>query len=522
METALARRALSRREVAISGVLCLTLTVCGLTAGAERKQPGSELPMVIKLTVDLGKDIGQNFGSLFEAQDASGQTVMGAGFVGVYNTRFRADRHTAHFFVRPVEGGGEFKTELLPRPSPDGGVYIFDLDGRLYALAHDYDRTMRCWNPETRQWEASPEFEPGKAGRGDALVRVGGALLKFYDSRVTYDGRPVIEPPEKGIYYNFYYAQGRLFFYHTYRAKEGGFTRLYACPWTPDREGPADLSKASVLDLTFVGETPFAYGQLRGEVLTCSNMGGLYLFDGLKWKVLRAPVKGVSYQVYSMINWHDRLLMAQYPTGELFEYDGEEVTHLKGWPPRIEGVSPSARESQTTMIYRGDLFVGVWPWAELWRYDDNARRWVSMGRMFRLPPVTDEVVHPFEREIREYNAAHGTKIVYNSWGQRITGMAAIGPDLMLSTAAKGCWRRERRFDFLTDEVWEQYGRVIRLHMPGNISAPIRWKDGPTQLEFRVEPGLTIKQVAWGEGVFGPFAGRILDSSAQPTADAEGR
>ena len=32
-----------------------------------------------------------------------------------------------------------------------------------------------------------------------------------------------------------------------------------------------------------MGEVPFSYGQLGGGVLTCSNIGGVYVFDGGTW-----------------------------------------------------------------------------------------------------------------------------------------------------------------------------------------------------------------------------------------------
>ena len=80
-------------------------------------------------------------------------------------------------------------------------------------------------------------------------------------------------------------------FFHAWRPNEGGFTRVHACPWTPG-EGAVDLAKSHVLEVTYVGETPFAYGQLGDEVLTCSNMGGLYAFNGQEWRVLRKPVRG--------------------------------------------------------------------------------------------------------------------------------------------------------------------------------------------------------------------------------------
>ncbi|GIS58962.1 MAG: hypothetical protein CM1200mP2_11870 [Planctomycetaceae bacterium] len=39
-----------------------------------------------RTTVDRGRDRGQPFGSLFEARDAKGRLVAGAGFEEVYNT----------------------------------------------------------------------------------------------------------------------------------------------------------------------------------------------------------------------------------------------------------------------------------------------------------------------------------------------------------------------------------------------------------------------------------------------------
>jgi len=70
----------------------------------------------------------------------------------------------------------------------------------------------------------------------------------------------------------------------------------------------------------------------------------------------------VSYQLYSTMAFHDQLIMGQYPTGRIFAYDGKKITDLAGWPPKLKGVSGNAREAQTTVVYGGDVFVGVWPW----------------------------------------------------------------------------------------------------------------------------------------------------------------
>ena len=474
--------------------------------------------------VDLGEDDGRNPGSLFEVRDAEGRVVLGAGFAGVYNTMFRTDRHTLQFFFRPKEDADQFTLERLPRPSEDGGTYLFDLDGKVHAMGYVHDSAARRWEDAAGRWEDDRSFEGTRHGEG--RMRVGDGILEFRRGAVRYKDATILPPPAEGDYHHFYYANGHLVFYHSKR-EEPPYGKLLACPWKPG-DPPIDPAKARVHSLKYPRETPFAFGQMGREVLTCSNIGGLYAFDGKEWRVLREPDDKVSYQIYSMVN---------YPSGTLFEYDGKEVRSRQGWPPVPAGVSPSAREAQTTMIYRGELFVGVWPWGELWRYDRDADRWIAMGRLFKNPPTTDKVVHPFEQEIRDYNAANGTKLVFNDWGQRVTGMVPAGDSLYLSTSAKGTWPRDTRMAFLTDEVFQQYGAVHRLKMPGNLAAVIGRPAGPTRLRFVLEPdrmllfqddrplgetrldpkltaGLRRGRVSWGEGVFGPLAGKIRSKSEE--------
>ena len=225
--------------------------------------------------------------------------------------------------------------------------------------------------------------------------------------------------------------------------------------------------------------------------------------------------------------------MGQYPTGRLFEYDGKTLGEKRGWPPVLPGVSRSVREAQTTVVYGGDLFVGVWPWAEVWRYNSDSGRWVFMRRMFKHPDLSDKISHPYEVENKNHP-------VLNLWGQRVTSLIPNGPDLFISTSSKGVdkWK-PKEFPFLAPEKWKSYGKGYRATMPGHLAAPTKWTDGPTTIEFLVrgneimirQDGKTIgtatvtgslagklakvkalKNVKWGDGTYGRFAGKAIKGS----------
>lgn len=475
--------------------------------------------------VDLGQDRGQSFGSLFEVRDQENRVIAGAGFQDVYNTRFRSDRHTLQFFVRPQTDPDKFSVTRLPHPDLDTGIYLLDLDQKLQAWTRAQKDQVRLWDAKNRKWIDAPIPETGPVRSGDGMMRLGKGMLTFTGNTVAYNDRIILNPPKLGTYYNFYYAHGHLFFYHTNRSETNGFTKIYACPWTSDSTKPIDLKQATIMQAKYVGATPFAWGQYQDEVLTVSNYGGVYVFRDNQWTTLAEARKGVSFQVYSMLNFHDRLLMAQYPTGELFEYQGKELKRLKGWPPKLPEVSSGARESQTMSIYRGDLMVGVWPWAEVWRYNRDEKKWHSMGRLFTHPELTDKQTHPYEAEANRF------KLVMNHWGQRVTGMVPLGSSLMLSSSSKGTSQWLDKYDFLTDAQRREYGAVIQMELPGNLAVQIKWQDRPIRLDFVIEKNrLTILQdgkvlatsdfqfddfnafqnatVKWGEGVFGRLNGII--------------
>jgi len=500
-------------------ILAATLFAAWSAMAAE--SAGATTRFVV--TVDRGEDVGQCFGSLFEAENVDGSLTVGAGFQNAYNTRYRADRHAVQFFMRPTTGSRGIDVEELPRPTDDlTGAYLYGRDGAVYSTYGG----LKTWNAAGRRWE--PATGPG--GKEETM-RVGSGMLGFGSSRVTWNGDVILAPPENGSYELFFYANGHLCFYHVHRNgkpyrpfqnEEDGFSRLYACPWKPS-EGRVDLSKAITMRLPIVGETTFAWGVLGGQIVTGSNIGGVYVFEDGSWRMVLQPIQGVSFQLYSSLAFHDRLLMGQYPTGRVFEYDGEKLTDLKGWPPVMDGVSRSSREAQTTTIYGGEVFVGVWPWGEVWRYNPSGERWSLGRRMFPHPATTPRITHPYDVENKDNTPR-------NQWGQRVTSLIIDGADLIVATSAKSPqqWRPDQ-FPFLAPDKWKSYGKVYRLSMSGHLSAPTKWTAGPTTFEFSIAGAeMSIRQdgtllatarlderlagmatrwsrtpeVRWGSGIFG--------------------
>ena len=508
--------------------ICLCIVLSFTTVSRDALSAES-----IKITVKIqrGRDIGQSFGSLFEATSDDGSLVIGAGFQNGYNTRYRADRHAVQFFMRPTSGDREMTAEELPRPNNElTGSYLFGRDGEVYSTYGG----LKSWNSKARAWQEAA----GGAGGTHESMRVGNTALTFGDSMVSFDGRTILEPPDQGSYQLFFYANGYLCFYHVnrhdkpyhpYISDEDGFSRLYACPWTPNQPR-VDLSKAVTLRLPVVGETTFAWGQLGKQIVTGSNIGGFYVFEDGAWQMLLEPNLGVSYQLYSSLAFHDRLLMGQYPTGRVFEYDGNAITDQSGWPPVLTGVSSSAREAQTSVIYGGDLMVGVWPWGEVWRYNPDSRKWIFSRRMFEHPVLSDQITHPYDVENRD-NAPQ------NLWGQRVTSLVANGPDLFISTSAKSPFEwKPKTYPFLAPEKWKSYGKVYRATMPGHLAAPTIWTDGPTTIEFiirgaeivihqdgkrlaavtlngalaeQISDVKAFEDVTWGDGIYGRFGGTAI-------------
>jgi hypothetical protein len=486
----------------------------------------------VSAEVELGPDRGQNPGTLFEIVDSSGRITAGAGVAAVYNTQSRSARELLQVFVNPPDAAQAWRiTRMPPVPSRATGFYPFTIGRELYIDNRSEkgrspnDQRVYRWDEKDHAWVGTPDVVP-------FAELVAGEILAVTSEAVRYGERVLLRPEPGAFFGEHYFAQGKLFIKESNRQATPPLNRLIVCRWRPEIDIALEHQNEWTQELPIDYEFIYAFGQLQDQVLAVSNNGRILRFADEKWSTLRTPpVPAVSYQVYSILTFGDRLLLGQYPTGEIFEYSGGELLHRKGWPPTLQGVSLSAREAQTLAWYGGDMFAGVWPWAELWRRDTVRNQWSFVQRMFEHPLATNAVVHPYENETKR------TGQVLNLWGQRITGLQPFGTDLIITTSSKTGAPYTEEFNFLSKNQQADYGAIYRATLPGCLAVPIERLTGPTRIEVRLTganlvvlqdgrllgqttlpkfllEALNPDQARWGDGSFGPWTGQVRAQTLQ--------
>lgn len=502
-----------RRSLLFLYIAALLIDCCGPAIAAHYR---------VDAAISLDDDLGENWGTLFEITDRFGQPIAGAGYLGAYNTYSRSDRSLLHLFVRTHDASSGWQIERLPRvESSATGFYPFQLAGELYVSPRNgSDSQIRRWDASRNSWQVD-----NSTTAADDLIA--GAMLQTSADQVKWNGRVILTAESPSRFGEHYFANGKLVV-RVHRAdgsEPANLFRVYA--WKPGDMNGAQLQSDLTLILPQPREFVYAFGQWHDHILAVTNMGGIYRLRSAGWDTLRSPVPSVSFQIYSALNYRDKLLLGHYPTGELYEYTGDQLVLKKGWPPAMPGVSRNAREAQTLAIYNGDLYVGVWPWGEIWRYD--GRTWYFVERVFAHPSVTDAITHPYEMETKAADS------VLNLWGQRVTGLVPYRGSLIITTSSKGGNAWEPKFAFLNFEQRRDYGAIYRARLPGQLSAYVPLAVTRKRFELTGEGNLLTVRVdgaemgqipianeqlnnladgalVWGVGVYGPCRFKIEDQS----------
>jgi hypothetical protein len=449
------------------------LLTCIAATFVEQSLRAAEPKFHLSVTVSRDADRGENWGSLFEISDPSGKPIAGAGYLGAYNTFPRSDRDELHVFVRSQDSKADWQIECLPRvESTATGFYPFQVAGELYVSTRNgSDPQVHRWDDSTNSWQVAEGIPNGSEF-------IAGKNLHVATDRITWGGQVILKPDDAYRFGEHYFAEGRLILraFRSDGQEPANTFRVFS--WNPnDARGLQPLANLT-LNLPQPREFVYTFGQWRDHILAITNMGGVYRLRPTGWDTLRTPDPAVSFQIYCGLNYRDKLLLGQYPTGEIYEYAGDQLVLNKDWPPVMRGVSRNAREAQTLAIYNGELYVGVWPWGEIWRYDGSD--WHFIQRTFTHPATTDAITHPYEAETKQ------TDTVYNLWGQRVTGLVPYRGSLFITTSSKGGAPWESKFAFLTNEQWRDYGAIYRAKLPGQLSVHAPITSTSTRIEMKSE------------------------------------
>ena len=468
--------------------------------------------------IELGKDLGQTLGTLFEVPDEEGNVLFGAGFDDVHSTYIRDNNRIAVFYRKGKDSKPVLKSLGKPFGPKENGVrLIVDRDHVLSFFRMGNTARILGLSPD-EIWVPYSGLSTEESSQFCGLQYVGNKKMVFCPNKVLFEGREIFKSEKSGL---FYFAEGEFFFY------QSDPHRLFVCPWSPEREERITLEGAKEFE---VEGYPFVFGNRNGETIVASNIGNVYVYKDGNLKQIRQS-DGKSWQAYSILNYYGALVIGHYPTGSLYTYNEDGLSLFNPPIPVPEEASASAREAQTLAIYCGDLYAGVWPWGELWRLDSDSKEWEFVHRVFQIPEVS-KVSAPYVDEMT------GKEDVMNYWGQRITSLVNCGDSLFIGTMNKqGSPYKPNQHDFLDTATVEQYGKTFRLTGNAQAAGQFEWKnetvfrfvcdrthlriyqDGKMLAETKHTgndlEGRTPGEFRNGEGIYGEFAGTILEIESTP-------
>lgn len=233
---------------------------------------------------------------------------------------------------------------------------------------------------------------------------------------------------------------------------------------------PIDGGECRIIPI-FEGTFPYVFAEHNGHVLAATNWGDVLIFDGVDW--CRASRTVDTYrcdpdepmvteprrvQFYSSINYMGKTLVGEWPTGRLYEFDGEELRPADmRQPPFVTGES-LGYEAQSIAEYCGDLFVGYWPRGEIWRRDRTTGNWSMAVRLFSHPVGTEPFIPYSDRPSDGLSSAF--------YGQRVTALVPLGYSLYAATSNLSSWPVGYEPEILTPDEAAEYGSIYRLTIPG--------------------------------------------------------
>jgi hypothetical protein len=491
-------------------ILSSWFVACGPNGGGNNGAEVALEEFELVIETELGEDHGQGLGTLFSARDSAGRVILEAGFQDSFSTNIRDNHRMLAFYCkdpnRPV------KIEGIGKPfSQEVNAARLIVDKGVFAFYYDNPVQVDSNFGKAADWMPNGLFGVQYIGSKRLLMvndpHVGPVLL--FDDKIIY------APGENFL---FYYNNGIVAIFH----------------YNPDRVyiGLQDFALDRLIDLSKLKEFPvdgfpYIFGTYNDELIIGTTVGAVYSYKDEALRVVRQN-DGTSFQIYSAIKVNNQLMLGHYPSGSIYIYDSNGLREFEHPIPVPPNADENNRETQTLCLFNGDLYAGIWPWGELWRFNFELKEWHFVDRLYYIPEMSSDLECPYEMEMIPVGGE------FNYWGQRISSMTPFGDSLYISTMNKRGYPYDSVLhSFLSEEALDQYGQIYRLSGPHQITSPISWRN-TTTFRFKISSGtMSIFQdgellqekeipsldcgcekaesVVVGNGIFGSFGGaKIID------------
>ncbi|OPY92784.1 MAG: hypothetical protein A4E73_00781 [Syntrophaceae bacterium PtaU1.Bin231] len=260
----------------------------------------------ITIEVELAEDQGQGLGTLFEARDAKGRLLFGAGFQDSYSSYVRDNNRMLSFFCNSQNP--EIQIEPLGKPlGPESTDARLVVDDGVFAFRWEgYDYPVRI--SDMQRVGSDLRSMPTGIFSFWGLQYIGNKRLLMIDeeteSILTLDGQVIYSSAD---FFQFYYSNGIvvLFYYDPYR--------IFIGPWDFSRDPFLDRSKLTEFAIDGV---PFAFGAYKDELIIPTNIGSLYSYKNNALNVIRESDGVSSWQIPESSDKHLRELFGRWNRSE--------------------------------------------------------------------------------------------------------------------------------------------------------------------------------------------------------------
>ncbi|OGD20519.1 MAG: hypothetical protein A2W03_02185 [Candidatus Aminicenantes bacterium RBG_16_63_16] len=320
---------------------------------SEALDPGAA-EFTLSAWVDIGSSTDDNPGDILSRFDPAGRRGFNLGVKTLQGVT------VAQSNTRNVEFGidnARLEPAWTDEGRPGNAVFVFALSvyrGDLYAATYEAGRDERG---HVYRYQGGLEWEDcGSPDGSNSVISLAVYRDKLYAGTGFYPARGSSLPDSENTT-----AGGRVFRY------EGGTT------WV-DCGGPEGVTAGGAMAV-------FKDRLYTGPAFTQNaKMKGVFVYDGERgWPLAGVPgdARTFTLAAFNGSLWSGGDVYLEDQRGGVFQTSDGRVWAFCGRP----GIPPGERSMQlySFQAYQGRLHIGVWPTAEILRYEGGAE-WTSIGR----------------------------------------------------------------------------------------------------------------------------------------------